>query len=394
MNFVDALILVLLLAAAWSGYRRGFVNSSIALVGAVGGAVVGVRLAPLLMNHVTDSAAKVAVGIAVVIVGVGIGEIAGATVGHALSERLTWRPARTVDHGLGLIGNTIAVLIVTWMIAIPLASAPYPWMASSVRSSSVLAAVDNVMPDSVRNVSTRMRQLFDDSGFPEILDPLAPTPDVDVSPPDATLSAAPALRTAGLSVLKVRGAAPACSRQIEGSGFVIAPGKLMTNAHVVAGTNRLSVQQGNTRLTATVVVFDPNRDLAVLDVPGLTRPALTFAARAGRAGQSVAAAGYPLDGPFTITPGRIRSEITLNGPNIYSSTTVTRDVFTLRANVRAGNSGGPLLAGDGTVLGVIFGAAIDKPDIGFALTAEEAAPVVAAGLVDDTAAATGSCTAD
>ncbi len=394
MNFVDAIVIVLLLTAAWSGYRRGFVNSSIALVGAVGGAIIGVRVAPLLMSHVNDSAAKVAVGVAVVIVGVGVGEIAGATVGRALSERLTWRPAKTLDHGLGLIGNTLAVLIVTWMIAIPLASTPYPWMASAVRSSSVLGAVDEVMPNSVRDVSTRMRQLFDDSGFPAILDPLTPTPDVQVSAPDPTLAATPALRKSGLSVLKVRGIAPSCSRQIEGSGFVIGPGKLITNAHVVAGTSRLTVQQGDSSLPATVVVYDPNRDLAVLDVPGLTRPALEFAGKSAREGQSVAAAGYPLDGPFTISPGRIRSEITLDGPNIYSSTTVTRDVYTLRANVRAGNSGGPLLDTDGTVLGVIFGAAIDKPDIGFALTEAEAAPVVAAGLVDNTPAATGACTAD
>ncbi len=394
MNFVDALVVVLLLAAAWSGYRRGFINSSIALIGAVGGAIVGVRVAPMLMDHVDDSAAKVAVGVAVVIVGVGIGEIAGATVGRALSERLTWRPARALDHGLGLIFNTLAVLIVTWMIAIPLASAPYPWMASAVRSSSVLGAVDQVMPNSVRDVSTRMRQLFDDSGFPAILDPLTPTPDVQVNAPDPALAASPAVRRSGLSVLKVRGAAPSCSRQIEGSGFVIGPGKFLTNAHVVAGTSRLVVQQGDSNLAATVVVYDPDRDLAVLDVPGLTRPALAFAGAPAKAGQSVAVAGYPLDGPFTISPGRVRSEITLNGPNIYSSATVTRDVYTLRANVRAGNSGGPLLAADGSVLGVIFGAAIDKPDIGFALTEQEAAPVVAAGLVDNTPVATGACTSD
>ena len=207
----------------------------------------------------------------------------------------------------------------------------------------MLGAVDEVMPNSVRDVSTRMRQLFDDSGFPAILDPLTPTPDVQVSAPDPTLAATPALRKSGLSVLKVRGIAPSCSRQIEGSGFVIGPGKLITNAHVVAGTSRLTVQQGDSSLPATVVVYDPNRDLAVLDVPGLTRPALEFAGKSAKEGQSVAAAGYPLDGPFTISPGRIRSEITLNGPNIYSSTTVTRDVYTLRANVRAGNSGGPLL---------------------------------------------------
>jgi S1-C subfamily serine protease len=394
VNFVDALVIVLLLGAAWSGFRRGFINSTIALIGAIGGAVIGIKVAPLVMSHVGDSAAKVAVGIACVILGVGIGEIAGATVGRALSERVTWRPAKAIDHGLGLIGHTLAVLVVTWMIALPLGSVPFPWLASAVRSSTVLGAVDRVMPSGVRDISTRMRQLFDDSGFPAILDPLTPTPDVQVGVPDSTLATSPALRAAGKSVLKIRGVATACSRRIEGSGFVIAPGKLLTNAHVVAGTDDVTVEQGNATLPATVVVYDPDRDLAVLDVPGLTRTPLKFAEVPGKAPDSAAPAGYPLDGPFTITPGRIRSEITLDGPNIYSSKTVSRDVYTLRADVRAGNSGGPLLATDGSVLGVVFGAAIDKPDIGFALTAAEAAPVVAAGLRDDTAVATGACTAD
>lgn len=394
MNFVDALVVVLLLGAAWSGFRRGFINSSIALVGAVGGAVVGIKAAPLLMSHVDDNAAKVAIGIACVILGVGIGEIAGATVGRALSQRLTWRPARTLDHGLGLISHTVAVLVVTWMIAIPLASTPYPWIASPVRSSTILGAVDQVMPSGVRDISTRMRQLFDDSGFPAILDPLTPSPDVQVSAPDLGPAASAKVKQAGLSVLKVRGTADSCSRRIEGSGFVIGPGRLLTNAHVVAGTDQLTVLQGTSTLRATVVLYDPNRDVAVLDVPDMTRPALRFSPTAATTGDSAVPAGYPLDGPFVLTPGRIRSKITLNGPNIYSSATVDRDVYTLRANVRAGNSGGPLLAPDGSVLGVVFGAAIDKPDIGFALTAAEVAPVVAAGLVDSTAADTGACTSE
>ena len=394
MSFVDALVIVLLLGAAWSGFRRGFINASIGLIGAVGGAVIGIKVAPALMSHVSDGSAKVALGIACVILGIGIGEIAGATVGRALSERVTWRPAKALDRGLGLVGNTLAVLVVTWMIALPLGSVPFPWLASAVRSSSVLGAVDKVMPSGVRDISTRMRQLFDDSGFPAILDPLTPTPDVQVGTPDATLASSTVLEKAGQSVLKIRGEAPSCSRRIEGSGFVIAPGKLLTNAHVVAGTDKVTVEQGNRTLSATVVVYDPNRDLAVLDVPDLTRAPLVFDKTPAKAPDSAAPAGYPLDGPFTITPGRIRSQITLSGPNIYSSATVTRDVYTLRADVRAGNSGGPLLAPDGTVLGVVFGAAIDKPDIGFALTTAEVAPVVAQGLVDNTAANTGVCTAD
>ena len=394
MNYVDALVVVLLLGAAWSGFRRGLISSSIALIGAIGGAVLALWSAPAVMSRVEDSAAKVAIGIACVIVGVGIGELAGAAAGHALGDRITWRPARAMDHGLGLVGHTLAIAVVTWMVALPLGSTTFPWLSSAVRSSVVLGDVDKVMPTGLRDVSTRMRQLVNDSGFPAILDPLTPSPDVRVGAPDPALAASAALLRAGRSILKVRGEAPSCSRQIEGSGFVIGPGKLITNAHVVAGTDLLTVQQGADVLPATVVVYDPNRDLAVLDVPGLSRSALTFTPGSGRAGESAAPAGYPLDGPLTITPGRISSQFTLEGPNIYSSATVGRAVYTLRAAVRAGNSGGPLLAADGSVLGVVFGAAIDRPDVGFALTAAEVAPVVAAGLTDHTAAGTGGCTAD
>lgn len=394
MNFVDALVIVLLLGAAWSGFRRGLISSSISLIGAVGGAIAAIRLAPLLMARVEDTTAKVALGIACVVLGIGIGEVAGAGLGRALSERVTWRPARALDHGLGLIGHTVAIAALTWIVALPLASVPYPAVSSAVRSSTVLRGIDTVMPAGLRNISTRMRQLLDVSGFPAILDPLTPSPDVAVGTPDAALAASAPLKRAGNSILKVRGLAPACSRQIEGSGFVIGPEKLLTNAHVVAGTETVTVQQGSTALPATVVLYDPNRDLAVLDVPGLTRTALTFAAKPAKSGQSAAPAGYPLDGPFTITPGRVSSELTLRGPNIYSSATVSREVYTLRSAVRAGNSGGPLLAADGSVLGVVFGAAIDNPDVGFALTAAEVAPDVAAGLIDRTVAPTGECTAD
>jgi len=394
MNFVDALVLVLLLGAAWSGFRRGLISSSIALIGAIGGAIVGIRLAPLLMSHVQDNTAKVALGIACVILGVGIGEIAGSTVGKALAGRVTWRPVKAIDHGLGLVGHTAAVLVVTWMLAVPLASAPFPSLATAVRSSFVLGAVDRVMPAGVRDISAGMRRLFDDSGFPAILDPLTPTPQVQVRAPDTGLAASATLRAAGRSVLKIRGLADSCSRRIEGSGFVIGPGKVMTNAHVVAGTNAVVVEQGASKLPATVVLYDPDRDLAVLDVSGLSRPALKFAEAPAKTGNSAVPAGYPLDGPFTLTPGRVGGRITLNGPNIYSSRTVRRDVYTLRVEVRAGNSGGPLLAADGSVLGVVFGAAIAEPDVGFAVTAAEAAPVVAAGLKDDSAAATGACIAE
>ena len=167
----------------------------------------------------------------------------------------------------------------------------------------------------------------------------------------------------------------------------------MTNAHVVAGSDRAAVETAGGTLDATVVLYDSQRDLAVLDVAGLNATALKFAASPAEPGSSAIVAGFPLDGPYTLTPARVRASIQLRGPNIYSSSTVLREVYTLRAQVRPGNSGGPLLAPDGTVLGVIFGAAIDESDVGFALTADEVAPVVRAGLADDSPASTEACTA-
>ena len=393
MTVVDVIVVLLVIAAAVSGFRQGFITAMFTLVTAVAGAIVAIQLAPLLMAHVDDPTAKIAIGIACVVVGVGVGEVAGSTVGRAISQRISWRPAQAVDRTLGLFGYAIAVLMVIWLIAVPLASVPYPWLSSAIRGSSVLAGVNAVMPSKAQDISAQLREVFNDSGFPAILDPLAATPITSVDPPDPAAGSTEAVAAAGDSILKVRSVADSCSRSMEGTGFVIGAGKLLTNAHVVAGSNSAAVEFAGRTLDATVVLYDAQRDLAVLDVPGLTAAPLRFSSAPAAVGADAIVAGYPLDGPYTLTPARVRASIQLRGPNIYSSATVTREVYTLRAQVRPGNSGGPLLAPDGAVLGVIFGAAIDETDVGFALTAAEVAPVVQAGLSDETAASTEACTA-
>ncbi|MEP6560699.1 MAG: MarP family serine protease [Nakamurella sp.] len=397
MNILDIVLILLVIAAAVSGYRQGLITAIFTLVTAIAGAIVAIQLAPLLMEHINDSTAKIAVGIACVVAGVGIGEVAGSTVGRAISRRINWRPAKAVDRALGLVGYALSVLVVIWLIAVPLASVPVPWLSSAIRGSEVLSRVDQAMPSQAQDVSAQLREVFNDSGFPAILDPLAPTPNTSVDPPDPSASRTPAVQAAGDSIVKVRAVAASCSRRTEGTGFVVGTGaggtKVLTNAHVVAGSDRAAVEYNGRTLDGTVVLYDAQRDLAVLDVPDLTATPLTFAADPAEPGSDATVAGYPLDGPYTLTPARLRATIALRGPNIYSSQTVTREVYTIRAQVRPGNSGGPLLASDGTVLGVIFGAAIDETDVGFALTAQEVAPVVQAGLADDSAASTETCTA-
>ncbi|MFC7618695.1 MarP family serine protease [Actinokineospora soli] len=180
------------------------------------------------------------------------------------------------------------------------------------------------------------------------------------------------------SVLKINARATACERALEGSGFVIAPHRVMTNAHVVAGAEEVSVESGDKTLPAEVVLYDPRVDIAILRVPSLAADPLDFAGYEVESGQGGIVLGYPLDGPYTAEAARVRDRIPLRGPDIYDSPNpVDRDVYTLRAKVLSGNSGGPLVDADGAVLGVIFGAAVDDSETGFALTAAEVREEVA-----------------
>ncbi len=196
-------------------------------------------------------------------------------------------------------------------------------------------------------------------------------------------------------MVRVQGIAPSCQRSIEGSGFVISPDHVLTNAHVVAGvTSRQTVTTTIGRiqtLSATVVYYDPQVDVAVLYVPGLNLPPLHFAG-AANPGDSAVVAGYPLDAAsLHLVPARIGGIQNVLGPNIYQTSTVTRQIYEIRAVVQSGNSGGPLLSPEGTVDGVVFAAAVGVSDTGFALTAAEVSSDASAGEQLTTAVSTGDC---
>jgi S1-C subfamily serine protease len=217
----------------------------------------------------------------------------------------------------------------------------------------------------------------------------------EVAEPDPALSGSQAVVTDRPSIVKITGLAPSCNRRIEGTGFVVAPQRVVTNAHVVAGVGEPQVQSstGRTR-DATVVFYDPDTDIAVLDVPGLTLAPLRFASQPGPAKGDAIIAGFPQDRDVRnlfVGPARIRSTQEIRGPNIYSTRTVSREVYAIRGQVRSGNSGGPLLAPDGSVYGVIFAAAVDDLDTGFALTAAQVADDVRRGVASSQQVSTGDC---
>jgi S1-C subfamily serine protease len=164
----------------------------------------------------------------------------------------------------------------------------------------------------------------------------------------------------------------------------------MSNAHVVAGSDTVTVNSEGTDYDASVVSYDPAADISILDVPGLASQPLIFDDRPAPTGTDALVLGYPGGGDFAATPARIREIIELNGPDIYRTTTVTREVYTIRGTVRQGNSGGPLIDLTGKVLGVVFGAAVDDPETGFVLTAKEVARQMAR-IGNTQAVATGAC---
>jgi S1-C subfamily serine protease len=392
VNLLDLALIVATIMFAIGGFRQGFVTAALSFCGFFGGAALGAQLAdPIAGRLGQDSSWRVAVAVAVVLALALLGQVLAVSIGNQLRQRLTWRPAQTVDSVLGAVVSAIAVLLVFWMVATPLASAPYPRVSSAVRDSQVIRGVDDVVPRPVRSLYSSLRDAVRSYDFPEVFGPLVPTRVRTVPAPDPALLRSRAVTTVRPSVVKITGLAPSCARRVEGSGFVYAPDRIMTNAHVVAGVGQPEVEVDGGRRPATVVLYDPDRDVAVLHVPGLGLRPLAFAAEPVDTDADAIVLGYPEDGPFFAGAARIRDRMQIRGPDIYNDRTVTRQVYSIYGDVRSGNSGGPLIAPDGTVLGVIFAAAVDQQYTGFALTAAEVAADAQQGASATGAVPTGDC---
>ncbi|HEY3262920.1 MAG TPA: MarP family serine protease [Pseudonocardiaceae bacterium] len=391
MNWVDALVLAMALAAVVAGARQGMVTALASLAGVFLGLLLGFEVAPLLVERFASPVTKLAFTLAILVLLVALGETLGVVVGRAVRDRMHLDSVRRVDSALGTVVLGLAVLVVAWLVALPLSSAGFPGLAAAVRGSAVLGAVDRVMPAAARRLPTELRRQLHSTGFPDVLSPFSQTPLVEVDPPDPALQASPVVRQLQSSVIKVRGRASSCGRALEGTGFVVAPDRVMTNAHVVAGTDDVLVEVAGGRKAGTVVLYEPDTDIAVIAVPGLRAEPLRFAPEDASSGASAIVLGYPLDGPYQAAEARVRERIQLRGPDIYDSHSVQRDVYTIRAQVRSGNSGGPMVDPSGRVLGVVFGAAVDQDDTGFVLTADEVADEVAAAPTRSTPVPTGAC---
>jgi S1-C subfamily serine protease len=392
MSFVDLALIALALLFALSGFRQGLVVSATSILGFLVGAVLGAQLSGPVADRIDGSSVtRVFAALVVVLAGALLGQILAGAIGRAVRRKVTWEPAKMLDSVAGAVVSAAAVLLVAWMVASPLASSPFPGVSSQVRKSALVQAVDQAVPDGVRSVYDSLRQAIDRRGLPDVLDPLTPTQVRDVPAPDGSLLNSPVVASVQGSVVKVSGIAPSCSRQIDGSGFVYAPERVMTNAHVLAGVADPVVIAEGDRYDATPVYVDDVVDIAVLDVPGLPEQALSFATKAAGTGDDAIIMGYPGGGDFWVGPARVRDRGEISGPDFRDTRTVLRDVYALFGTVRAGNSGGPLFAPDGTVLGVVFASAIDDPKTGYALTGPQVAEAATTGSRATAEVSTGPC---
>ncbi|HTI28340.1 MAG TPA: MarP family serine protease [Kutzneria sp.] len=390
MNWVDLVVVLLAVIAAISGARHGLITTLPATVGVLGGTVLGLIVTPMIMANFNSNVTRIAVWMGALVLLVALGETLGVWLGRSIRQHIRLGPFTGVDHTLGAVVQCAVVFVVAWVFALPLTSVPVPGLASAIRGSVVLGTVNNLMPAEAEQLPNDVSKLLS-SGLLTATGPFTRTPITDVDPPDTALQNSQVVKSVESSVLKVRGRAPSCSRALEGSGFVIAPERVMTNAHVVAGTDDEVVEVGRGQLTAHVVYYDPEADVAVLSVPGLDAQPLQFSQQDYTSGQDAIVLGYPLDGPYTARAARVRQRIQLNGPDIYGTQKVNRDVYTIRSTVKSGNSGGPLINPNGQVIGVVFGAAVDDPETGFALTTAEVSKVVQQARSLFRPVSTGSC---
>jgi S1-C subfamily serine protease len=394
-DVLDLLLLVVVAAFAVSGYRQGFIVGILSFFGFVGGALLGAEFGPDIAHALVGGQTQQEFIAVILLVSFAvIGQFIASAIGAAMRSTVTWHSATVLDSIGGSLVSIVSVLLIAWVVGSVLNGSPFPVVDQQVNNSLVLKTLDRFMPQPAKTMFSDFRRLLDsNSTYAEVFSGIGEDRILAVPAPDPAVLNSAGYQRARESVVKVQGVAPSCGKEIEGSGFVISPDHILTNAHVVAGVTQHQTVTTTTgqQLNAVVVFYDPQVDVAVLYVPGLDLPTLQFAAQAS-VGDEAVVAGYPLDAAtLQQAAARIGDIQDAVGPNIYQTTTVNRQIYEIRALVEEGNSGGPLLSPSGQVDGVVFAAAVGVSDTGFALTSTEVEPDAHAGEVATAPVSTQMC---
>jgi S1-C subfamily serine protease len=386
MNVVDAVIILCTLAAIGRGLREGLLQHGLSLLGFFLGLFAGSFLARHLVAlvHTTLSRTLLAlfltIGVAILLSS--LGEVAGTRL-REVAHRVK---LGTPDKILGAVLEIISVLVVSWLGASVLTSIPSNPVAHAVRTSAIIQAMDAHLP-AAPNVIAGIEHLIDPNGFPKVF--VGNEPSLALVNPATTAEAQAALTKAGTATVKIEG--NGCGGIVEGSGFVAENNVVITNAHVVAGIAHPVVIDKNGTHQATPVLFDPNLDLAILRTSNLAGTPLAISSNLQNRGTTSVALGYPGGGGLTAVPAGILGDTNALGRNIYNEGLTNRDIYQLSADIEPGNSGGPLVLPDGTVVGVIFAKSTTDQNVGYALTSPPVLDDLRAVNANTGSVSTGTC---
>jgi S1-C subfamily serine protease len=391
VDWVDLLIIGLMLLAAVQGLRLGALTQIFTFGGFWLGFLVGGLLWTNLLKTPHDSATRSIVIIGLVMATACSLGYAGRIVGTYSNVSLRRHHLGNVDAALGVGVAVVAVLLSVWLVAAVILSpnSRFASLDAAVNRSDILHSIDHILPQAP-SIFNDLQNFLNNQGFPQVFQTLTPPATPNVAPPTTAQTRALA-NPAVFSTVKVLGTA--CANEQEGSGFVVGPGLVATNAHVIAGegSGNTQVLVGGTAYGATPVYFDPSFDLAVLRTNAPLGPALTISSSLVPNGSQAALVGYPEDGPLMVNPASVTEEVTAVGKDIYNSGTVTRGVYALAATVLPGNSGGPLMGPGGQVIGVVFSRSTVYSNVGYALTSPGVLSRVRAAARHHGAVSTGSC---
>lgn len=394
---LDVILVLVLVSYAVTGWRSGLVAGALGMIGLVGGGVLAMSLLPTLLDRATvlqgSPMLRAVVVLVAVVMGACIGQAILGTIGRRLRDANRIGALRWVDSLLGSVATVLVVGVAVWFLGNALRPAVPRSATTVIAGSKVLSALDDVMPAQGSALFSSFRNALDIAEFPRVFDGLGPEPITPVTAPDPGVTRTPGITAAAASVVKITSDSTTCRRVQEGSGWVVARHRVVTNAHVVAGSSEVTLRVGGQgrAVPATVVHFDPELDVAVLDAPTLDAPALDRAPSVLPARTSAVVAGFPLDGPYHLSSARVRSTLVATGNDIYGGAGVTRRVYSIYAAVKPGNSGGPLLTTDGRVAGTIFARSLDDASTGYALTDAAIAPILDRAATMSEPVGTGRC---
>lgn len=394
-GILDAFLILLILAYFSYGWVAGFVRSAFGMAGIIAGGVAAFFAIPIVGSWIPWQAWRLTLILAAVFALIIAGQLLGSLIGRAIGRRVEDSRLGVVDRIAGAITNAVVAALIASMVSFSISSLGVPLLSQAIAGSSVLRTIEQITPAPIRNGMAQFRSVVTQEAIPRIIsaagevdDPGAPTKPPTIPDVDTT---SPSLEKAARSVVKVTGTAFQCGQNQSGSGFIVAPDRIVTNAHVVAGVNEPVVEvPGGGAFSGRVVYFDPTNDLAVISVSGMTAGPIPLGPTLPQ-GSDAVFAGYPLGGPFQSGSARVErvTDVTIN--DIYGNNPHTMEVYQLAAHVQQGNSGGPLLATNGTVVGVIFAKSTDIQNVGYAHTMKELSPVAEGASSFADPVSSGSC---